>query len=110
MASSTLPKHQLPFLIFPSLAPVMPWRVVATESNRTISFHKHLVSAVEKAERLNVQVIQGFLDNMPSRITCEAHILSQYGVKCVENPTVTDLESEVELCLEHFKLLQRGEL
>ena len=44
---------KLPFLIFPSLNPVMFWRVVAVETNRTISNHKHLVSAVEKAQKLN---------------------------------------------------------
>jgi hypothetical protein len=53
MASQSV-EHRLPFLVFPSLSPEYLWKVVATESNRTISRHKLLENALEKAERLNV--------------------------------------------------------
>lgn len=57
MATSTVSKNPL-FLVFPALSPEYLWRVVATETNRTVSRHKHLHTAVEKAEQLNLRAME----------------------------------------------------
>ena len=51
------------FLVFSSLNPVFTWRVVAIETNRTISSHKRLDNAVRKAERLNVEALDDTCEN-----------------------------------------------
>ncbi len=95
------------FLIFPTLSREYVWKIVATESKRTISRHKLLENAVQKAERLN---FQAFLAEMPRVTTCEAYISSQYGAECQELAVVSDIESEREFCLDCFGKLERGTL
>ena len=52
MAPSTVP-NRLPFLVFPSLCSEYLWKIVAVDNNnRTVSRHKHLKNAADKAERL----------------------------------------------------------
>src|SRR6266487_3938488 len=49
------PGFQQPFLVFPALTAEYTWRVISTETGRTISRHKLLENAVRKAEVLNIR-------------------------------------------------------
>jgi len=77
---------------------VFTWRVVARETNRTISQHKRLDNAVRKAERLNVQSFQpDFIQCMHEELVDETN-----GYRCSETATVYDRVEEIETCLKHF--------
>jgi hypothetical protein len=58
MATANLPRGASPaFVVVPTTTPVYLWRIVAVETNRTISRHKDLEPATEKAEKLNSQTL-----------------------------------------------------
>lgn len=67
MATSTVPKS-LPFLVFPTLSPEYVWKVVATETGRTVSRHRLLEIAVRKAEQLNVRAITAEMPILPEPV------------------------------------------
>lgn len=60
-----------------------------------------------------INLVTGFLENMPDRTTCEAHILAGFmGFSipaCDNRPVVGEIETEFDLCRECFALYQRGE-
>src|SRR5436189_6463753 len=109
MASQSV--EHLPFLVFPSLSAEYLWKVVATESNRTISRHKLLENAVEKAERLNVQVLSMPAPQYAERATflhakergsCDSWFASSdsdIGEACYSTASVGDLDSGTDKCL-----------
>ena len=57
MATQSVP-NRLPFLVFPTGLRDYPWKIVAVETDRTISRHKQLARAVAKAQELNVRSIE----------------------------------------------------
>lgn len=50
--------RSLPFLIFPTLSSQYSWKIISIETGRTISRHKNLELAVEKAEALNTRAFE----------------------------------------------------
>jgi len=106
MAAPILIKNPA-FLVFPTLTPVFTWRVVATETNRTISRHKNLELAISRAIRLNQQAAK------PVLLQCQYEYPESRwgacdGMPCGEEATVYDQESEMEFCLAHFEEVRRG--
>ncbi len=67
------------------------------------------VTSVPQIDRFT-RTVHGFLDNMYPLMTCDSHIISQYGNDCHNKAVVADLESELELCATCFYLLKRGKL
>ena len=59
MASNNLHQHPS-FLVFPTLCRVYTWRVASVETNRTVSRHKELALAIERAEKLNRRRFEAF--------------------------------------------------
>ena len=47
------PKLQSHFLVFPTGNAEHPWRIAASDTNRTVSQHKSLIRAIRKCSRLN---------------------------------------------------------
>ena len=57
-------------MVFPAVSHQYTWKIVAVETNRTISRHKLLNNAVEKAERLNVEALS-IASSMPKPVFAE---------------------------------------
>lgn len=115
MATSTVSNNPA-FLVFPTLSPEYLWRVVATETNRTISRHKRLDTAVRKAEELNVRA---FAPAMPEPQYAERRVYSTElpycqmmfpassdpGAtdQCWDRATIGDLETGCHFCATCFQ-------
>jgi|SRR5581483_3422794 len=98
MASQTVSKS-VPFLVFPTLNDVFTWRVVATETNRTISFHKNLANAVKKAEELNVvSFLREAVSVDPEPCAFEDE---RYPFPCGKDASFYDFDSEQFYCAGH---------
>jgi hypothetical protein len=92
--------HHPAFLVFPTLNTTFTWRVAAASTNRTISRHKNLELAVEKAERLNVVAL---LHEAVDAIC--AFEDPRYEFACGAKATVTDLETRHDLCAKHAEVV-----
>lgn len=107
------------FLVFPALSPEYTWRVIATETGRTISRHRNLALAYEKAEQLNrrsasVQaamppaVYASFDDHrwIFLRQHCQQE-LGQSGsaetFPCYRPASISDVETSLSFCIECWK-------
>lgn len=112
MATQSLNRH-LPFVVFPTLSPEYTWKIVAVESNRTISRHKLLENAVEKAERLNVVALAmpepQFAERIPLSVrstlgTCNRWYEWPQGHanECSRPAAVTDLETGQSYCVKCY--------
>jgi hypothetical protein len=105
-----------PFLIFPTGSPSFAWRIVAIETNRTISRHRNLALAVEKAEQLNRRSLE-ILSLVPAMPDPEYAGYVPYAVRetlggcnswyefplghaneCSRPATVTDVETGCGFC------------
>jgi hypothetical protein len=108
------------FLVFPTLSPEYLWRVVATETNRTISRHKNLETAYEKAEQLNRRSLESLNPAMPDPVyaTFDDHRwiflrqhcqqeLGQSGsaetFPCYRPASISDVETSLSFCVECWK-------
>jgi hypothetical protein len=105
------------FLVFPTLSSEYLWRVVATETNRTISRHKNLALAYQKAEQLNQRasvpamapaVYATFDDHrwIFLRQHCQQE-LGQSGTAetfpCYRPASISDVETSLSFCVECWK-------
>jgi hypothetical protein len=92
--------HHPAFLVFPTLNATFTWRIAVVETNRTISWHKNLGLAIEKAERLNVvALLHEAVDG-----TC-AFEDDRYEFACGAKATVGDLETRKHLCAKHAEVI-----
>ena len=95
-------KPQPQFLVFPTGQKTFHWRVVAVETNRTVSRHKNLRPALRKAEWLNqhrrVEQLGHCAFESPETTwgACDG------GFRCPDLGVVHHLESERDLCYAHF--------
>ena len=89
------------FLVFPTLHSTFTWRVAAVATNRTISRHKNLELAVQKAERLNVNALLHEAVDAVCGYEDQSHEFA-----CGAKATVTDLDSERDLCAKHYAEVQ----
>jgi hypothetical protein len=112
VATSTVSKSPS-FLVFPNLSPEYLWRVVATETNRTISRHKHLHTAVQKAELLNDRAAIPF---MPEPQYAERAVFADLPYcsmwyprndgdadQCDNKGLIGDLETGLHMCVSCWK-------
>ncbi|MCU1271007.1 MAG: hypothetical protein JWN74_2301 [Acidobacteriaceae bacterium] len=99
MASQTLASHPA-FLVFPTLNSTFTWRVAAVATNRTISVHRNLELAVRKAERLNVVAL---LHEAVDAVCVYEDDRHEFA--CGAKATVTDLESQKDLCAKHGEVV-----
>jgi hypothetical protein len=88
--------HHPAFLVFPTLNSIYTWRVAAVEANRTISRHKNLALAIEKAERLNVVALL----QEAMRATCTFED-DRYELPCGAISTVAEIETGCHFCTKH---------
>jgi hypothetical protein len=88
--------HHPAFLVFPTLNPTFIWRVTSVETNRTISRHKNLGLAVEKAERLNVVAL---LHEAVAALC--AFEDDRYEFPCGAKATVAEIETRRHFCAKH---------
>src|SRR2546421_12503514 len=111
MAHPILQKSTIPhFLVFPTLHQVYVWRV-ADERNPdlTVSRHKELEFAVLKAHQLNKLYAKRtpILSQCVYESTESSWGACDGGVQCNSIATVHHLEFEHDVCLEHFRELER---
>lgn len=115
MATSTVSNNPA-FLVFPALSPEYLWRVVSTETNRTISRHKHLHTAVEKADQLNLRALT---PAMPEPQYAERRVWASelpycqmwYEIpgdagnadQCDRRALIGDLETGLHVCVDCWK-------
>lgn len=92
--------HHPAFLVFPTLNPTFTWRIAAVATNRTVSRHKNLGLAIEKAERLNIVALL----NEAVKAVC-AFEDDRYEFPCGAKATVTDLETRHDLCAKHAEVI-----
>jgi hypothetical protein len=83
------------YLVFPTLNPVFTWRIVATSTNRTISRHRNLALAIDKAEKLNL------VAEVPSVCSFED---SRYEYPCGKRAVACDRETGKGLCAGHVEV------
>lgn len=95
MAAPSL--RAVPFLVFPTLNSTFTWRVAAVATNRTISRHKNLKLAVEKAERLNVSALL-------QEAVC-AFEDDRYDFACGAKATVAEIETRNHFCAKHAEVI-----
>lgn len=121
MATSTLPKTA-EFLVFPTGSSSFAWRVIATESGRTVSRHQRLDNAVKKAELLNFRALTPVMPEpqfaerpifWTRRIdlgSCQHWYDTAYDpanpAGCDRSAMITDLETGCGFCVEHWKEFQ----
>lgn len=96
-----LHKPQPEFLVFPTHTPVYTWRVVAVNTNRTVSRHRILACALRKAEWLNQKRGEKLLAQCAYE-SPETSWGACDGWQCPETGTVHHLASERDLCYAHF--------
>jgi hypothetical protein len=86
------------FLVFPTLSEHFTWRVAAVATNRTISIHKNLARAYQKAERLNV-----------AALLHEASVCSfeddRYEFPCGAKATVAEIATGNHFCAKHAEVV-----
>lgn len=99
MATSTV-SNSPAFLVLPTLNPTFTWRVAAVSTNRTISRHKNLGLAIEKAERLNVAALLHEAVESVCRFDDD-----RYGFPCGAKAAVTHLETRQNLCAKHAEVI-----
>lgn len=60
-----------------------------------------------------VALVDGFLANMPSLTTCEAHIPASWNgfhnEGCGRKPVVSDIETQFDYCAECWRRFGRGD-
>lgn len=92
--------HHPAFLVFPTLNPTFTWRIAAVSTNRTVSRHKNLGLAIEKAERLNVvALLHAAVDAV-----C-AFEDDGYEFPCGANATVAEIETRNHFCAKHGEVV-----
>lgn len=99
MATSTV-SNSLAFLVFPTLNSTFPWRIAAVATNRTISRHKNLGLAIQKAERLNVVAL---LHEAVDAVC--AFKDDRYEFACGGKATVAEIETRNHLCAKHGEVV-----
>jgi hypothetical protein len=92
--------HHPAFLVFPTLNSTYTWRVAAVEANRTISRHKNLALAIEKAERLNVVAL--LQEEIPTTCAFED---DRYEFPCGAIGAVAEIETRRHFCLKHGEVV-----
>ena len=120
MASAHTTTHPA-FLVFPNLSPEYLWRVIATETGRTISRHRNLALAYKKAEELN-RLSASLSSPMPDPVFAEYETFlatdlrgtcqSWYdngasdpanGYECSRPASITDLETGCSFCVRCYR-------
>ena len=114
MATSTVSKSPA-FLVFPTGSSSFAWRIIATETGRTISRHQRLDNAIRKAELLN---IRDTFPVLPEPQYAERRVLAHdlpycqmwYPVgdpgaadQCDNTGLIGDLETGLHMCVSCFK-------
>jgi hypothetical protein len=88
------------FLVHPTTNQTFTWRVVAKETNRTISRHKNLERAYRKAERLNVVAL------LQDAVTPTCTFLDErYEYACGDKSTMAEIETGNHFCAKHGDLV-----
>lgn len=121
MASQSVSK--IPFLVFPAPTAFFSWKVVSTQSNRTVSRHRILRNAVRKAASLNEAALpdpffgrileaidKAYSRQKPStdRGTCDSWLASSdsdIGEHCFNPASVGDLDSGRDFCAACWRSL-----
>jgi hypothetical protein len=105
------------FLVFPTLSSEYTWRVIASVTGRTISRHKNLALAYQKAEQLNQRASVPAMPD-PAYATFDDHRwiflrqhcqqeLGQSGsaetFPCYRPASISDVETSLSFCVECWK-------
>jgi hypothetical protein len=92
--------HHPAFLIFPTLNATFTWRIAAVSTNRTVSRHKNLGLAIEKAERLNVSAL---LHEAVDAVC--AFEDDRYEFACGAKATVAEIQTGNHFCPKHAEVV-----
>jgi|SRR5215469_7290465 len=91
------------FLVHPTTNEVFSCDVVETKTNQTISQHKNLRLALDKAERLNVEAAAtALLREVREEAPRCGYEDYRYPSPCSAPATVTDIETGCTFCATHF--------